>query len=83
MSKELPKSKWHEIKKQSEVTNPHAPVDNATRIKELFLDTQKGSPIDTVEELDAQEFNLGPKDTQIEKTEQDESVHTNKPRLGS
>ncbi|KTD11257.1 hypothetical protein [Legionella jamestowniensis] len=81
MSKELPKSKWHEIKKQSEIDEKYTPVDNATRIKKLFLDTYNGSPVDTKEEFDIQTTNQGPSDTPIE-NEQDESTHTNKPQLG-
>lgn len=77
----LPPSKWHEIKKQSDATNHHAPVDNAARIKRLFLDTQIGSPIDTVEETDAQRNNLGPKDTKLEAENTNDEPHaTSRPR---
>ncbi|KTD25422.1 Uncharacterised protein [Legionella lansingensis] len=48
MSNNPPQSKWHEIKEQSETENHHSPVDNAAKIKRLFLDTQIGSPVDTV-----------------------------------
>ncbi|APF02358.1 TPA: hypothetical protein ACJ5DT_001889 [Legionella pneumophila] len=70
MADQPPKSKWHEIKRLSDgdnkVDNNQAPVSTADRIKKLYLDTQVGSPIDTVEEADAQRNNFGPKDTKIE-----------------
>ncbi|WED42079.1 hypothetical protein [Legionella cardiaca] len=76
-------SKWHEFKKQAEADNDNAPVNNAERIQKLYLNTQKGSPVDTVEELDAQLRNPGPKDTFLEtkaynQPEQEEAEHANK-----
>lgn len=77
----LPPSKWHEIKKQSDAVNHHAPVDNAARIKRLFLDTQIGSPVDTIEEADAQRNNLGPKDTKLESEDNNDEFNShNRPR---
>lgn len=79
---ELPKSKWHRIKEQAETMDENTPVDNATRIKKLFLDTYNGSPVDTREELDSQLIHHGPIDTPHEQKSQDESAPTNKPKLG-
>ncbi|CDZ76596.1 hypothetical protein BN59_00870 [Legionella massiliensis] len=73
-------SKWHEIKKQSEAEINFAPVNNPSRIKRLYLDTQIGSPVDTVEELDAQRNNLGPKDTQTELADQPKEPESSSPR---
>lgn len=65
MPNEPPKSKWHAIKQQSE-ESPDAPINSNAKIKRLYLDTQIGSPVDTIEELDAQLRNIGPKDTETE-----------------
>ncbi|MCE3043581.1 MULTISPECIES: hypothetical protein [Legionella] len=72
-----PHSKWLKIKEQTEAENNHSPVDTDAEIKSRFLDTQAGSPVDTTEELDAQENNLGPEDSRIETAE--ESSFTIKP----
>lgn len=74
-------SKWHAIKQHSEAENPNTAVDNAAKIKRLYLDTQIGSPVDTPEEIDAQRNNAGPKDTKIEQNAPDneEPEHTFRP----
>ncbi|KGP62261.1 hypothetical protein EP47_01395 [Legionella norrlandica] len=82
MTNQTLKSKWHEIKKKTEAESLNAPVDTASKIKKLYLDTQLGSPVDTLEEADAQRNNFGPKDTQLETSENDELDHLNRPTLG-
>ena len=81
MSNDPIQSKWHAIKQRSEAENPNTAVDNAAKIKRLYLDTQIGSPVDTAEEIDAQRHNTGPKDTRIELEglDSDEPSHTPKP----
>ncbi|KTC78395.1 hypothetical protein [Legionella brunensis] len=81
MSNTPAESKWHVFKKQSEVGgDDYTAVDNAARIKRLFLDTQKGGPVDTEGELKIQKDNPGPKDTWLEASEDnDEPKHLSKP----
>ncbi|USQ14659.1 hypothetical protein J2N86_04970 [Legionella lytica] len=69
---------------QSNVDNLHAPVDTAGKAGRLYNNTQLGSPIDTVEEFDAQLHNLGPLDSKTEVAgldhDEPEQRSTNKPR---
>ncbi len=64
---------------KNSVDNPNSAVDNAAKIKRLYLDTQLGSPVDTVEEFDAQLHNLGPLDSRAEISEldNDDPEHSN------
>lgn len=71
MANQPPKSKWHEIKQQSEaknkLENKYDPVDTEEEIKQLYLNTQVGSPVDTLGEAKVQDKNPGPVDTPSEK----------------
>lgn len=70
-----PYSKWHQIKQQSEASEGLDPI---AKIKRLFLDTQIGSPADTIEEVDAQRNNQGPADTKLEAEDSEESNYSSK-----
>lgn len=66
------------------IDNPNAAVDTAAKAHRLYNNTQLGSPIDTVEEFDAQLHNLGPLDSKTEVAgldkDEPENRATNKPR---
>lgn len=58
-------SKWQTIYNRSLQVNPNDPVDTPEEVAGRILNTQMNIP-DTVEEVDAQRNNLGPKDTKVE-----------------
>lgn len=59
-------SKWHRIRAESIADVSVGPVMTQAQVNRLYRDTQIGSPTDTVEELDMQRNNLGPKNSLIE-----------------
>ncbi|CEK10376.1 hypothetical protein [Legionella hackeliae] len=78
--------KWSEIKAQFdknerlETEADPSPVDTAAEIKRHILNNL--GPVDTVEEVDAQRNNQGPKDTKIETVERNEELDPTAPRPG-
>jgi hypothetical protein len=66
-------------KQPNQVDNPLTAVDNAEKVRTRINNTQLGSPIDTIEEYDAQLHNLGPLDsrTEVGALNNDEPEHNN------
>ncbi|WP_367608361.1 hypothetical protein [Legionella sp. W05-934-2] len=67
MANKPPVSRWAHVQPDNLVNNKQAPVISEDQIKDHYLNTQKGSPVDTKEEGDAQGLNLGAVDTKAEK----------------
>lgn len=55
------KSKWERLRAAFSAELSVGPVITQAQVNRLYRDTQIGSPTDTVEELDMQRNNLGPK----------------------
>lgn len=59
-------AKWQKIRIESVADLSVGPIITEAQLNRLYRDTQIGSPVDTVEELDIQRNNLGPKNSLIE-----------------
>lgn len=76
-------TKWHKLRKETEADVSVGPVITEAQTNRLYRNTQIGSPVDTIEELDMQRNNLGPKDslTELQDSDKQPNKHSKTPTL--